>query len=105
MPRARIGAGAGPAGHQEREAGVGPGGAEIAALPRAVAAVLGDHLPPSPAEAGEAPEGPRLQAQLEALLTEHEGNVAEVARAMGKARMQVHRWMKRYSISVEEYRD
>jgi len=32
--------------------------------------------------------------QLRALLTEHEGNVAAVARAMGKAREQVYRWIK-----------
>jgi len=77
---------------------------ERAHLPPAVAAVLGDRPAPSPTEAGEAPEGPRLQAQLEALLTEHQGNVAEVARAMGKARMQVHRWMKRFAIDPKRFR-
>ena len=36
--------------------------------------------------------------------TQHHGNVAAVGRELGKERMQVHRWMKRYGIDVEEYR-
>ena len=35
----------------------------------------------------------------------HHGNIAAVGRDLGKERMQVHRWMKRYGISVEEYRE
>ena len=46
----------------------------------------------------------RLRAQLEELLALHGGNVAEVARALGKARMQVHRWMKRFDIDPERFR-
>jgi hypothetical protein len=38
------------------------------------------------------------------LLAEHEGNVSDVARSMGKARMQVQRWMKRLGIDPEAYR-
>jgi transcriptional regulator with GAF, ATPase, and Fis domain len=53
-----------------------------------------------PGEVSEA----RLRAQLESLLTEHGGNIAEVARALGKARMQVHRWLKRFAIDPERYR-
>jgi hypothetical protein len=30
--------------------------------------------------------------------------VAAVGRELGKARMQIHRWMKRYEIEVEDYR-
>jgi len=33
-----------------------------------------------------------------------EGNVAAVGREFGKERMQIHRWMKRYGINVDEYR-
>ncbi|HEY3494927.1 MAG TPA: sigma 54-interacting transcriptional regulator [Polyangiaceae bacterium] len=44
------------------------------------------------------------EAELRALLTQHGGNVAAVGRELGKARMQIHRWMKRYSIEVEDYR-
>jgi transcriptional regulator of acetoin/glycerol metabolism len=76
----------------------------------------GAHLPPvvRAALSGEAAdgepaddastEGERLRAQLEALLREHAGNVAEVARAMGKARMQIHRWLKRFDIDPDRYR-
>jgi DNA-binding NtrC family response regulator len=38
------------------------------------------------------------------LLREHRGNVAMVARALGKARMQIHRWVKRYGLSLESFR-
>lgn len=46
----------------------------------------------------------RLRAQLEGLLVEHEGNVAEVSRVLGKARMQVHRWLKRFAIDPARFR-
>ena len=82
----------------------GTGVIERAHLPPAVASVLDAHSPPSPADTDEPQEGPRLRAQLEVLLAEHEGNVAGVARAMGKARMQVHRWMKRFSIDPARFR-
>jgi DNA-binding NtrC family response regulator len=44
------------------------------------------------------------ESELRALLVEHRGNVAAVGRQFGKERMQVHRWMKRYGINVDEYR-
>ena len=34
-----------------------------------------------------------LRKELLTKLEEHGGNVADVARALGRARMQVHRWM------------
>jgi DNA-binding NtrC family response regulator len=46
----------------------------------------------------------RLLAELVALLSQHAGNCAEVARAMGKARMQIHRWCKRFGIDPNSYR-
>lgn len=36
--------------------------------------------------------------ELVALLREHHGNVTAVARAMGKARVQIQRWIRRYGI-------
>jgi len=45
------------------------------------------------------------ELELRALLVEHQGNVAAVGRELGKARMQIHRWMKRYGIAVDEFRD
>jgi transposase-like protein len=44
------------------------------------------------------------KATLISLLTEHKGQVAAVARAMGKARMQIHRWIQRYDLDLETYR-
>lgn len=90
-----------------------------AAIKRAAALVrettlLEEHLPPSVRTAIEdyaTPRGPtpeRAEApseqELRALLHRHEGNVAAVGRELGKARMQVHRWMKRHGIVVEDYR-
>jgi transcriptional regulator with PAS, ATPase and Fis domain len=45
-----------------------------------------------------------LRADLEARFREHQGNVSAVARAMGKARMQIQRWVKRLGIDPESYR-
>jgi len=44
------------------------------------------------------------KAHLLALLAQHHGRVAAVARAMGKARMQIHRWIDRYDIDLESFR-
>jgi transcriptional regulator with GAF, ATPase, and Fis domain len=38
------------------------------------------------------------------LLTEHGGNVAAIARAMRTARMQIHRFARRFGIDFEAYR-
>jgi hypothetical protein len=45
-----------------------------------------------------------LKARLVHLLGQHGGNVSAVARAMGKARMQIHRWIKRFELSIDDYR-
>jgi transcriptional regulator with GAF, ATPase, and Fis domain len=57
------------------------------------------------------PRPPRLRtrdhgrrAELERLLREHHGNVAAVARALGKAREQVHRWIKRAGLDSDQFR-
>lgn len=42
--------------------------------------------------------------ELVQLLERHQGNVAAVGRELGKARMQVHRWLKRYALDVSDYR-
>lgn len=42
--------------------------------------------------------------ELRALLEAESGNVAAVGRRLGKARMQIHRWMKRAGIDIEDYR-
>jgi DNA-binding NtrC family response regulator len=55
--------------------------------------------------AGDALPREQRRAQLLAqLLTEHGGNVAAVARALGKQRTLVHRWLRRLQIDPERYR-
>jgi transcriptional regulator of acetoin/glycerol metabolism len=46
-----------------------------------------------------------LRERLLSLLSAERGNVAQVARQMGKARMQVQRWMKRFGVDPAVYRD
>ena len=53
---------------------------------------------PSRASRASAP----TDAELRALLEKHHGNVAAVGRELGKARMQVHRWMERYAIDIAD---
>ncbi|MBS2015815.1 MAG: sigma 54-interacting transcriptional regulator [Deltaproteobacteria bacterium] len=48
--------------------------------------------------------GPPTEEELRALLERHRGNVAAVGRELGKERMQVHRWLKRYNIDLAQYR-
>jgi sigma-54 dependent transcriptional regulator, acetoin dehydrogenase operon transcriptional activator AcoR len=53
-----------------------------------------------PQEEEEAPSKERL----EALLREHEGNVAQVARAVGKHRQQLYRWLQKHGLDPAKYR-
>ena len=46
----------------------------------------------------------RRRDELARLLREHRGNVSAIARVMGKARMQIQRWIKRYRLDAESYR-
>ena len=45
-----------------------------------------------------------LRRQLDELMREHHGNVAAVARALGKAPTQIQRWLKRVGILADGYR-
>jgi transcriptional regulator with PAS, ATPase and Fis domain len=52
--------------------------------------------------------GPRelkRREQLIGLLRLHRGNVSEVARVMSKARNQIARWLKRYNLDADTFRD
>jgi transcriptional regulator of acetoin/glycerol metabolism len=42
--------------------------------------------------------------ELLALLRDHRGNLAAVARALNTSRAQIHRLLRRYSIDLESYR-
>lgn len=81
---------------------------EVEHLPGAIRDEMADYgrWAGLPTEASEAPgKGPPSEEQLRELLSRHKGNVAAVGRELGKARMQIHRWLQRYSISLDEYRE
>jgi DNA-binding NtrC family response regulator len=66
--------------------------------------------PPSiapPSSSSEALQ-PRYQrptpAELEGLIREHRGNVAAVARVLGKDRAQIHRWLQMFGIDPDAHR-
>jgi DNA-binding NtrC family response regulator len=46
----------------------------------------------------------RHREELAALFREHAGNISAVARTLGKARVQIQRWVKRYGIDPESFR-
>ena len=81
----------------------GGGPIDLPHLPRAVRAsapVPGEPAEETPLDAADA----TLREQLIALLAEHGGNISAVARATGKARWQVHRWLRRVSLDPTDYR-
>jgi DNA-binding NtrC family response regulator len=65
---------------------------------------------PTPPPAGQdegnrlSPSDAHLREEVVAALVHYRGNVTEVARALGKARMQVQRWIRRFQLDPEEYR-
>ncbi|WP_049949692.1 sigma 54-interacting transcriptional regulator [Sorangium cellulosum] len=67
-------------------------------------AALGALAPCSPALHEERGDPEALRRNLVELLEKHQGKVTHVARDMGKARMQIHRWMQRFGIDPNEYR-
>ncbi len=73
---------------------------EVAHLPAEILA------PPAPPAGDPAPptRDDVLRDQLIALLHENRGNVTAVARAMGKAPAQIHRWMRRLVIDPDAFR-
>jgi transcriptional regulator with AAA-type ATPase domain len=81
------------------------------ALALAIGAPVGkNHLPAQIAGAVHRPtvrfweDDELLRKELVTKLEEHDGNVANVARALGRARMQVHRWMARLAIDPNDFR-
>ena len=46
----------------------------------------------------------KLKDELVAALTKTHGNISEISRTMGKTRMQIHRWMKRFGLVPETFR-
>jgi transcriptional regulator of acetoin/glycerol metabolism len=65
-----------------------------------------EHFPAALRRAPQEESAPvdERKSELLALLREHRGNVSAIARATGKARMQVQRWLKRYDLDPEPFR-
>ncbi len=68
------------------------------AAPRAAGSSPGVPLAPL------APEDLEIRHQLVACLDEHSGNLSATARSMGKARVQIRRWLRRYQIDPIQFR-
>src|SRR5215469_8225265 len=87
----------------------------LAHLPEPLRAALSKpqaRPPPQPRPEGVAGDAGELQLgesdqrrreEILNLLREHSGNITAVARALGKARFQVQRWIKRYRIDTKEF--
>ena len=67
------------------------------------------HLPEEIATARPSPAATAAsdarRDELVALLEKHRGNVSKVAAELGRVRQQVQRWLKRYGLDPERYRD
>jgi DNA-binding NtrC family response regulator len=50
------------------------------------------------------PQDVATREAVEVLLRAHQGNISAVARSMGKARVQIQRWIKRYGLDPRQYR-
>ncbi len=76
-------------------------------LPDALSDAMLDYGSRTPSEADLSSEGTSrapTREELITLLRVHSGNVAAVGRELGKARMQVHRWLKRYDLTLADFR-
>ena len=74
--------------------------APIAVAPQPIAPPL---LQPAPSRARPlSAEDEARREQLVALLAQHGGNISEVARQLGRERIQIRRWIKRYGIAGYE---
>lgn len=73
-------------------------------LPPAVLAIVGaaidDEPAPRPSVLTTAPSA----AELRALVHKYAGNIAAVARALGKDRAQIHRWLRQHAIDPDTFR-
>ncbi len=80
----------------------GGGPIDVVHLPRAVraSAAITEATAAAPLDQDEA----ALRAQLVTLLEAHAGNISAVARAAGKARWQIHRWLHRFALDPGTYR-
>jgi hypothetical protein len=55
--------------------------------------------------AGMSPEDAWLREELVSRMREHRGNISAVARSFGKARVQIQRWLKRFDLDADAFRE
>ncbi|MFO0614810.1 MAG: sigma 54-interacting transcriptional regulator [Polyangiaceae bacterium] len=79
----------------DRGASAGVGAGRVGHMARVGATTL-PITPPAPLD--------ETAALVRDALVRHRGNVSEIARELGKTRMQIHRWMKRYGLDPEMFR-
>jgi DNA-binding NtrC family response regulator len=80
------------------------GQVRVAHLPRSIAGTRNAKSGPPPSAETPAGVDETLRADLLGHLSRHRGNLAAVARGMGKAPMQVHRWCRRFGIDPRVFR-
>jgi len=88
------------------------GAIELEHLPEAVrGGASAPRVEPAPSETPPERRNPRrseisdeLRQTLTQLLQQHRGNVAEIARVMGKKRTQIHRWLARCGLDPNVFR-
>jgi transcriptional regulator with GAF, ATPase, and Fis domain len=80
----------------------GTGALELQHLPRALREAKIPKPARPPPQLKEADQ--KHCDELVALLREHKGNISAVARAVGKARTQVQRWVARYGLDASRFR-
>jgi transcriptional regulator of acetoin/glycerol metabolism len=82
----------------------GEGAVDVVHLPKEVSAGTrrASSARPSAVPLTEADE--KRRGDLVRLLEQHGGNLSAVARDLGKARVQIQRWMKRYALKPEDYK-
>ncbi|MFO0679492.1 MAG: sigma 54-interacting transcriptional regulator [Polyangiaceae bacterium] len=78
---------------------------EIAHLPEPLRKLPKDFARPKSVQKDGAPKDDDVHVRLLAELATHKGNVSAVARSMGKARMQIHRWIRQYDVDLDRYRE
>ncbi len=76
-----------------------------AQLPPAVLAAIDEQARAPAAVEALSEADVALRARVIAALTEHGGNISATARALGKTRWQIHRWMRAFAIDPVSFRD
>lgn len=78
---------------------------ELAHLPEAVRCVIDSENSTIGSSTPRSDSDQEIEAELVIALQEHCGNVSAVARAMSKDRKQIQRWIKRFELDLQSFRE